>query len=104
MTGNKLSTESKQRMNIMTSTSNGFIIAEKDLEMRGPGDIYGTRQSGVLKFKLADIVLDSYILEQTRTAAQRLTEQDPGLILPQHQGLKYIMQEHSNQSHWRKIS
>jgi len=104
MTGNKLSNESKQRMNIMTSTSNGFIIAEKDLEMRGPGDMYGTRQSGVLKFKLADIVLDSYILEQTRTAAQKLTQEDPGLILPQHRGLKYIMQEHSSQSHWRKIS
>lgn len=104
LTGNKLSKESLQRINIMTSTSNGFIIAEQDLAMRGPGDLYGTKQSGVLKFKLADIVQDSGILEQTRVAAQQLVIEDPGLTLPQHQALKNILLQQAHQSQWSKIS
>lgn len=104
LSGNKLSEESKQRMAIMTATANGFVIAEKDLEMRGPGDIYGTRQSGVMKFKLADIVQDSPILEQTRVAAQQLIAEDPGLTLPQHQLLKYTLLKQAHQSEWSKIS
>ena len=63
MTGNGLSDEGYKRIQIMVSTANGFEIAEKDLELRGPGDLYGTKQSGVLKFKLADIVQDKGILE-----------------------------------------
>ncbi len=104
MTGNKLSEESKQRMNIMVSTSNGFIIAEKDLEMRGPGDLHGTRQSGVLTFKLADIVQDSAILELTRTAAQHIVATDPALTMPQHQGLRRLLVQEKEQTHWGKIS
>jgi len=104
LTGNKLSKESLQRINIMTSTSNGFIIAEQDLAMRGPGDLYGTKQSGVLKFKLADIVQDSGILEQTRMAAQQLVTEDPGLTSPQHQALKNILLQQAHQSQWSKIS
>ncbi|HXS35702.1 MAG TPA: ATP-dependent DNA helicase RecG, partial [Flavipsychrobacter sp.] len=104
LTGNKLSNESKQRIQIMCSTGNGFIIAEKDLEMRGPGDLYGTKQSGVLKFKLADIVADAAILEQTREAAMNIISEDPGLTHPQHQPLKNILLHQSNQSHWSKIS
>lgn len=104
LTGNKLSKESEQRIKIMTSTSNGFIIAEQDLAMRGPGDLYGTKQSGVLKFKLADIVQDVAILEQTRIAAQQLVSEDPGLTLPQHQPLKNILLQQAHQSQWSKIS
>ncbi|MBA3827396.1 MAG: ATP-dependent DNA helicase RecG [Taibaiella sp.] len=104
LTGNKLSNESKQRMQIMTSTTNGFIIAEKDLEMRGPGDLYGTKQSGLLKFKIADLVHDTAILEQSRNAAKQVIEKDPGLIYPQHQPLKHILLQQSKQSHWSKIS
>src|SRR5258705_5054044 len=59
LTGNNLSEESYKRIQIMVSTTDGFKIAEQDLSMRGPGDMYGTKQSGILKFKLADIVLDS---------------------------------------------
>jgi ATP-dependent DNA helicase RecG len=87
MTGNKMSDDSRQRMGIMVSTTNGFIIAEEDMKMRGPGDIYGTRQSGVLKFKLADIVADGHLMEQTRIAAQQIINLDPGLTQPKHQGL-----------------
>lgn len=103
LTGNNLSKESYQRMQIMTSTTNGFVIAEQDLAMRGPGDLYGTRQSGVLKFKLADIVEDSAILEQTRTAAQQLVSEDPELAMPQHRGIRSMLEE-VHQSNWRQIS
>lgn len=104
ITGNKISKESAQRMNIMVSTANGFIIAEQDLAMRGPGDLYGTKQSGILKFKIADIVQDIHILEQTRQAAQQLVAEDPTLQLPQHAGLRRLLQNEAKQSHWRKIS
>ena len=104
ITGNKLSKESKQRMDIMVSTANGFIIAEQDLAMRGPGDLYGTKQSGVLKFRLADIILDGAILEQTRTAAQHIVEIDPTLTAPQHQGIRYVLMKEAHQSQWSKIS
>ena len=104
MTGNKISNESVRRIQIMVSTTDGFKIAEEDLAMRGPGDIYGTKQSGVMKFKLADIVQDSGILEETRKAAQLLLSQDPKLDLPQHQGLKFMLRLQAQQSHWSKIS
>ena len=104
LTGSKVSKESTQRMSIMTSTTNGFVIAEQDLAMRGPGDLYGTKQSGTLKFKLADIVLDVAILEQTRNAAQKIIAEDPGLTHPRHQALKNVLLQHSAQSNWSKIS
>ena len=104
LTGNRLSDESYKRIQIMVSTTDGFKIAEQDLAMRGPGDMYGTKQSGILKFKLADIVLDSAILEETRKAAQQLISQDPGLNMPQHQPIKNMLVQQGKQSHWGKIS
>lgn len=104
LTGSKVSEESRQRMQIMVSTANGFVIAEQDLAMRGPGDLYGTRQSGTIKLKIADIVMDVAILEQTRVAAQKIVEQDPGLTHPAHQPLKNILLAHTHQNNWSKIS
>lgn len=104
LTGNKISKESSERMQIMVETANGFIIAEKDLAMRGPGDLSGTRQSGILKFKLADIVEDAGILEQTRLAAQQIVQEDPSLTHPQHQGIRNILMAEAAQNHWAKIS
>ncbi|RYZ48749.1 MAG: ATP-dependent DNA helicase RecG [Sphingobacteriales bacterium] len=104
LTGSKVSKESARRMEIMTSTTNGFLIAEQDLAMRGPGDMYGTRQSGVLKFKIADLLTDTHILEQTRNEARLLLEADPGLTAPQHQPLRYVMNREATQSPWSKIS
>jgi ATP-dependent DNA helicase RecG len=104
LTGSSVSKESQQRMKIMTNTSNGFIIAEEDLAMRGPGDLYGTRQSGVLKFKLADIVQDAGILEETRHAAQDLIAVDANLTHPHHQGIRNILMKQANVSQWSKIS
>ena len=72
----KLSTEAKQRLKIMCETNDGFKIAEKDLEIRGPGDIEGTRQSGILNFKLANIIEDKKILEAARLTAEKLIEED----------------------------
>jgi ATP-dependent DNA helicase RecG len=104
LTGNKVSQEGVQRMKIMVSTTDGFVIAEQDLAMRGPGDLYGTRQSGILKFKLADIVMDVALLEQTRGAAIQLLAEDPSLTQPQHQALKHSLLGQGQQSHWSKIS
>ena len=88
----------------MVATTDGFKIAEQDLEMRGPGDMYGTKQSGVLKFKLADIVQDGAILEETRIAAQALIAKDATLSLPEHQPLKYMLVQQGKEKHWGKIS
>ncbi len=104
LTGSNISKESTQRMQIMTSTTNGFVIAEQDLAMRGPGDLHGTAQSGILKFKLADIVEDADILEQTRMAAQALVTVDPTLTHPAHQPLRNILLKEAQQNHWAKIS
>lgn len=104
LTGNKLSQESAERMKIMTLTTNGFVIAEKDLAMRGPGDLSGTKQSGLLKFKLADIVADGAILEQTRQAAQHIINEDPGLTAPHHLGIRNILLQEKAANNWAKIS
>jgi ATP-dependent DNA helicase RecG len=104
LTGSKISEESRQRMNIMVSTTNGFIIAEEDMKLRGPGDIYGTRQSGALRFKLADIVADAALMEQTRQAAQAITASDPGLAKPGNAGIRLLMAGTGQHTFWSKIS
>ncbi len=104
LTGAKLSDESRQRMHIMVSTTNGFTIAEQDMQLRGPGDIYGTRQSGALKFKLADIVADGALMEQTRIAARHVLQNDPGLSHPDHYGLRVLLQASGQHQYWGKIS
>ena len=79
MSGNKLSNESKLRLKTMTQTNNGFIIAEKDLEIRGPGDIMGTQQSGVIDLKIADLISDQKILIYARKFARQILEEDKDL-------------------------
>ena len=66
--------------------------------------MYGTRQSGTLKFKLADIVQDSAILEQTRQAAQQVISEDPSLTSPQYQPIKNVLLKQAASSNWAKIS
>jgi ATP-dependent DNA helicase RecG len=106
LTGSEISKESRARMHIMTQTNDGFIIAEEDLKMRGPGDIYGTRQSGTLQFKIADIVHDVAIMEETKQAALQILQQDPNLMQPAHSGIQQLLQaNHSNTAlPWSKIS
>lgn len=104
LTGSNISNDSYERMKIMASTADGFIIAEKDLEMRGAGDIYGTQQSGVLKFKIADLVKDSPILEQCRVAAQELVATNPTLEGVQYYHLRAALTAKGDKSQWNKIS
>ena len=79
MTGHKLSSDSKTRLETMTSTNDGFEIAEVDLKLRGPGDLMGTQQSGVLNLKIADIVKDNAILQSARYYASKILKEDPNL-------------------------
>ncbi len=84
MTSHKLTNDSKTRLETMTRTNDGFEIAEVDLKLRGPGDVMGTQQSGVLHLKIADIVKDKAILQQARYYAKQVLSLDPSLGLPQH--------------------
>lgn len=106
MSSNKLSKEGKKRLRTMVATQNGFEIAEVDMEIRGPGDIQGTRQSGLLSLKLADPVQDKALLEVARYAAVELLENDPGLNLPENSSMKsQLMQFYKHQGfRWENIS
>jgi ATP-dependent DNA helicase RecG len=104
MTGNKLGADSKERINVMVQTNDGFIISEKDMELRGPGDIEGTRQSGILDLKLADIVADRPILEAARASAEKILQEDPDLSLPENQPLQHYLAVLQGKSQWSKIS
>lgn len=88
----------------MTDTNDGFKIAEKDLELRGPGDISGTRQSGMLNFKLADIVADKKILEAARNAAATILEKDPSLNSAPNLCLKEYLASQKGKTGWSRIS
>jgi ATP-dependent DNA helicase RecG len=91
MTKHELSTESKQRLKAMTDTNDGFEIANIDLRLRGPGDLQGTRQSGELDFKLADLAKDEKLVVFTRKLAKEVLEEDPDLQLPKNQSMgKYL--------------
>ena len=81
MTSNKLGSDSKTRMETMVRSSDGFEIAEVDLKLRGPGDIMGTQQSGVLKLKIANIIYDKDILINARKSVKLLLNEDPELKL-----------------------
>jgi ATP-dependent DNA helicase RecG len=104
MTGYKLGNDSKERINVMVQTNNGFIISEKDMELRGPGDMEGTRQSGVLDFKLADILQDRAILDAARACAEKMLQEDPDLALPENQPLQEFLAAQRGKSQWSKIS
>jgi ATP-dependent DNA helicase RecG len=84
MTGDKLTTEARTRLGTMVGTNDGFEIAEVDLRLRGPGDLMGTQQSGVLNLKIADIVKDRDILKTARYHALQILKEDPGLNMEKH--------------------
>ncbi len=105
MTGDKLGNEARQRIKTMCDTSDGFVIAEADLQLRGPGDAEGTRQSGMLDLKLANITKDQQIVLLSRDAALDLLKNDPHLHAPDHAEVKKklddILQKSGN---WSRIS
>jgi ATP-dependent DNA helicase RecG len=101
----KLSQEAKTRLKTMVSTTDGFKIAEVDLKLRGPGNIMGTQQSGVLDLKIADIVKDSKILVAARNTAISILQEDENLSNEENQPIKqaYIKLTKSSKI-WSNIS
>lgn len=104
LTTTKLGNEARERIKTMVATSNGFAIAEKDLQLRGPGDIEGTRQSGMLNFKLASIVQDRPLLELARNLSVDLLKKDPDLVSAENLQLKRFLQQQKTGILWSKIS
>tara|TARA_R110002073_G_scaffold72537_1_gene177496 strand:- start:488825 stop:490885 length:2061 start_codon:yes stop_codon:yes gene_type:complete len=105
MTSFKLTHEAKTRLETMVTTNDGFEIAEVDLKLRGPGDLMGTQQSGVLNLRIADIVKDGAILKHARAAAIEVLKQDPNLIAAENANLNLTYQEISkNRAIWANIS
>ncbi len=82
------SEDARRRLEAMTSTNDGFRIAEADLELRGPGDFFGTRQSGLPEFRVADLLRDGAMLEEARREAFALVHADPKLVAPDHRALR----------------
>lgn len=89
MTSHKLSNDSKTRLETMVATNDGFEIAEVDLKLRGPGDLMGTQQSGILNLKIADIVKDNDILKTARYHAMQILKEDPDLTMEKNKVLRY---------------
>ncbi|MCC8066385.1 MAG: ATP-dependent DNA helicase RecG [Clostridiales bacterium] len=78
----------RERLDILNHSNDGFEIANRDLQLRGPGDLFGIRQSGLMDFRLADIYADANLLQAANEAVDRIMREDPELCLPQHQELK----------------
>ncbi len=105
MTGNKLSTDSKIRIETMVKTNNGFEISETDLQLRGPGDLMGTQQSGALDLLIADLGKDGDILKQAREAAQKILEHDPKLEKPENRVIRLQIESiKKSVVNWSRIS
>ena len=104
LTGARVSNDARERIKIMCATNDGFKIAEKDLELRGPGDIEGTKQSGVLNFKLASLVNDKQILESAKVLAGQLLDADPDLSSAENLPLKNYLLARKGKTAWSKIS
>lgn len=104
LTGTGIGNEARERMKTMVTTQNGFLIAEKDLELRGPGEIEGTKQSGALNFKLASIVQDRSILETARNFAVDLIHEDPELNSAENLRIKKYLQNLQGKTTWSRIS
>jgi len=103
LTGQKVGKDARERMQIMETTNDGFLIAEKDLELRGPGQIDGTRQSGALDFKLASIVNDKEMLEAARNSVEIILELDPELVLKSHERVKQFLLQQKAKTRWSKV-
>ncbi len=105
MSGEKLSNEGRKRLEIMVKTNDGFEIAEADLKLRGPGDIHGTKQSGMLNFKIANLARDGDIITLTNKVAENIIKEDPKLNKDENvlfrKGLQRLLK---NNSDWTRIS
>lgn len=105
MSSVKLSTDSKKRIETMVRTNNGFEISEVDLELRGPGDLSGTQQSGLVDLKIANLATDSQILKYARLTAQEILEKDPNLESSENVPIKnFVAQNRQEKLSWSRIS
>ncbi|MFV8367418.1 ATP-dependent DNA helicase RecG [Flavobacterium sp. XS1P27] len=105
MTSHKLSSDSKTRMETMVQTNDGFEIAEVDLKLRGPGDLMGTQQSGILNLQIADLVRDRDTLALARNYALKLLKEDAGMQKPEHSALRAVFIEMTKKKNiWNYIS
>ncbi len=105
MTSNKLSKEAKVRIKTMTDTNNGFEIADVDLKLRGPGDISGTQQSGIVNLKFTDIARDGKIIKEARSLAKEILESDPHLEQDENRLLKLQLSKmNAAPTNWSRIS
>ena len=105
MTNVKLSAEARLRMTTMVRTNNGFEIAETDLQLRGPGDLMGTQQSGLLDLLIADLGKDGQILQEARQEAIDLLHADPALANPENQPIKaHLSALRKTTVNWARIS
>jgi ATP-dependent DNA helicase RecG len=105
MTDYKISKEGRTRIETMVRTNNGFEIADVDLKLRGPGDLAGTQQSGVLDLLISDLAKDGPILQKARQTAQEVLEADPELLAPHHAVIKnQILSLRKEETNWSRIS
>jgi ATP-dependent DNA helicase RecG len=105
MSSYKLSRESKIRMETMCRTNDGFEISEVDMKLRGPGDIEGTQQSGIIDLKIANLATDQELLFAARNAAQQLLDEDPDLLDQKNYIIKQFLEERAQQKlNWSKIA
>ena len=105
MTSDKMSSDSRTRIKTMCETNDGFKISEVDMKLRGPGDILGTQQSGVVDFKRLDLAQDGHIIKAAKDTVEALLRVDPSLQLEQHQALKnYYIKQYKGKNKWGRIS
>jgi ATP-dependent DNA helicase RecG len=105
MSGNKLSNEGRKRLEVMVATNDGFKIAEADLQLRGPGDLQGTQQSGVLDFKIANLASDGELVAKTNKIAAHILNKDDSLGLPENKLLKEQLELiRKGSQNWGRIS
>lgn len=97
------SSEVTERLDILNHSNDGFEIAAKDLQLRGPGDLFGVRQSGLMNFRLADVYADADVLQLANEAVAGITKEDPELTLPEHREIKAIYDRQREQT-GRQIS
>jgi len=105
MTSDKLSADSRKRIKTMCETNDGFKISEVDMQLRGPGDILGTQQSGVVDFKKLDLVTDGNLIKISKETVEKILENDPQLSHPDNQRIKdYYIKQYKGKNKWGKIS
>ena len=103
MTGDRLGNDARERIATRVRTNVGFELAETDRRLRGPGDLLGTQQSGLPQLRIADLIADAELLQQARSAAQRVLDADPGLSAPAHAPIARTVRERKEME-WGRIS